>query len=1402
MNITRVYNRLPSDAGITFEGFGDIIIETRKKVKKQLEEFINYCYTTNKSALRVLIGEWGEGKTDAYYRYIQPKTEEEKHYSFFVSASTLANGYEISAINELTKDTPLSSLRFLTTIFNSIKAENLYDERIPNPEDHKTADEYMETTLDNLLTNTDSRIFIFIDEFEELLLNIDKLNLIISGIKETINGRYPLISEKGKYPGRIHFIISATPDAFYRLQVSNDTALIFGGLGRRTGVIDLPSIRKKEGFEFLWELLQYSYNNNIPAVNPIGNYGIFQSLYRITLGNPGNLVSKFTRLMNKAKLNDKEVKIIDGKLFTEFLENETIFVYGGSTPCIETDINNQILSIIKDQNDPHVGEACVKIFSLMTSGIKPYSIKELENYVNRSDIKEIISLINDDIRTRLGIEKSILKVSKLREGKTYNDVMDLFKTYIKKENDEYVIKINNYSELIDSFEDRLLSLEVIDNNIVKSYYLPIDKRSVESFFEGIGDDKSKEIEIMITRRLTNDVDYYIISDPILQQIYPYPIPKELEFVKNRELRMKLWRDVTRNLSDNYERYIIPALFKILNQSNFIEIKDTQVYWNNYEIRDMRYDNSHINCLFYTVNGDVKKTDIDEIDGLFRSRSPPILCIILIHTGSITPDASDVIEYKQLGEKDLNIIFNMYLHPTLTKKIISIYRAIRESNEDDINYDIYNSIIKKILIQDLNISENFDIWLKSQGDRGKIVNDIVTESTINLKDLFDAMKYYINYREIKNSISEIYNKNKLELSKYIIYDSRIGLVPDIDEPKFQRISMDLLSNQFLKKEADNYILNLHPIEQNIIIVLKKHIKLSEEEIESHFIINKSQLLQKLYLPILEYKGIILKDGKNYTLNDRSIISKKLDLTYRRTQPIFSKNEYIENGFLYMIKQRDEKFVTISEYYEYLTKLYRMCENIPSNEEEIYLQKCMLFLSLTDHFEKEYLPLFKNANNKVEEIIIDSTAIHKNFKGNIDKLSENFYKWLKINFDPNIVEEYVRINKQYKNIDQKNKIDEKYIREYISNFTEDEKSIFSFRKEAEDAYNFNPKQYHISLIYEDILKIIQINERKIDNLFETFDQFNSTLNKINNKLTSLNIDKQSKISNKFLNLIINLTKDIIPDIELVEFDSINIETLLEYLSKSKSDINSNLLNLESSLNTLSKTDSYEKELNMVYFTYLEAYQNIKTKYDIDIYKDICKIFYDDVDIKYKEYTKYSEEIKIDNVSDIINLINSINTEILKIKTELINILKPLQESWMDYKNNIIRFIQNTNTMIEFLSKKYEVDFEDVKKIISILESRVNYNNIIKIEFKISEIDELKSLLKNKFYEIIKNIMSEEIYAVLESTIIILHNEKREWLIIEELIKRIQVQTGFQETIIKSNLQQLIIQGFFKEGISLSI
>ena len=495
------------------------------------------------------------------------------------------------------------------------------------------------------------------------------------------------------------------------------------------------------------------------------------------------------------------------------------------------------------------------------------------------------------MKRRESIERAILKVSPLRHDKTFRDVERVFKDFIITERGDRFIKIDNYSERLEAFEDRISFFEYDGDKIIRRIYLPSDRRSIMSFFEGITFDRAIEIEHIINRRLCEDKDYYIASDELLSQIFPTPIPRELDFIRNREKRLKLWRDVTKNLAEEYERYMPEAFIYILEQSKILSITGTENYASRIPayFAELIVEEMKINAVFYSINGDVKGTDIEELWRLVRGRKPPIHCAFLIFTGELTQEAEDKIENKEMGKEGENIILEIRLHPTLAKRIICIYKA--RFMLEDVDENLLSLVINKLVMQELDILTKLKNWLKEQEERGMVISDLLIEATSNLREFADSLKFFINFIDYESTTEEIFNKNQ-ELLQYTRYAAKkVGLIPDIQFPKFNRIVEDLLNNGFLVRSKGKYKIQRHRVENRILKILEKETKVSQKELETYFILKRkrSRYLSDVFLPILEYKGLIRREGNYYLLTDKNELFSSVENYYRRFKRLCSKKE---------------------------------------------------------------------------------------------------------------------------------------------------------------------------------------------------------------------------------------------------------------------------------------------------------------------------------------------------------------------------------------------------------------------------------------------------------------------------------------------------------------------------------
>jgi len=388
----------------------------------------------------------------------------------------------------------------------------------------------------------------------------------------------------------------------------------------------------------------------------------------------------------------------------------------------------------------------------------------------------------------------------------------------------------------------------------------------------------------VCRRLCAEENYYLTSDEFLSQVYPTPIPRELEFIRNRDVRWKLWRELRKNLADQYRRYMPLAFVDILETSQLFNISSIKKLALNASLNEVTIDKLSINVLLYAINGDVKSTDIEEISKWIKQTRPPIHCCAVLYTGGITEEAQDKIINKGMGKEGENVLVDIKIYPTLARRLICMYR-VRNEYPQDVDTSLLGSVVRKIVAQDIDFEGKMKSWLLTQEKKGVVIKDLEIDATSNLREFAGSLKFYINFIERKATPDEIFKKNREELlDKFIRYGSKVGLIPDIELPKFRNLTKDLMINGFLQKEEKRYNVQLHPVEKRILKVLEKEKKLSEKELEDFLIFRSTRSLKDVFLPILEYKGLIRKEANFYLLNDTKMLWEDVDLKYRKLKRV--------------------------------------------------------------------------------------------------------------------------------------------------------------------------------------------------------------------------------------------------------------------------------------------------------------------------------------------------------------------------------------------------------------------------------------------------------------------------------------------------------------------------------------
>ncbi len=1433
---TRLYKHIPGDQGVagsltdyelessqcvegtepSFPGYSDIKLKSREQFINQLTDFIKFSKKHAKgSTAYPIIGEWGQGKTDSYFRFIKPYVESMEDYALYVSTSTLSQIYKHK--ENVADKTNLISLKFLASLFEGIRSESRCEnsKHLPNLEEYPDPDTYMRDILRDLTEKNKKKIFIFLDEFEEILNQKEEiLRDIISGIKETINGNYQLVHAGGDFEASIHLFVSITPDALYKLRTMEGTEEIFGGLLRRLNAIELKGLNRKEGIFYLKGLLEDSYEKEMPIPYPIENYGLFNTLFRISQKNIGNLKKLYTNLLNSLE-NEGMLEVLNYQNLLEFLERNKVFVYGAQAPCIEKDTFYRILNYLEEQKNEMEGKVASELFKLFLADFRPINVEYLAKRLNKDSnlILRGIKIINRNINENEQIKNSILTVSPLKNQIKVEDIKDIF--YHDIEFDEraerYELVLGDkkpYREFLDEFFDRITFFDLDNNNdLSPKIYLPFLETDTKMFFKNeISPEEAREISLKF-KDLVDDKIEYLSNELVQNLIYPTPIPRDLNFIKDKETKLEIWRDVLKNQTEYYEKYISEAFLRALINSEIYSIPQGKIeYYDNYTIFELieEQSKSNIKTLLYSIDGDAKSEDVNLVSNILLD-DISINLAILLTGGDFSKKASELIEKN-------NKILGMQIHQNISKTLICTAIA-PEKYEGKIDDILLKSISKKIIQKDFSLDEKIDNWLDVQLKNGLVIEQIET-SAKTITNLTDCLKLYINYENTPYNSNEILKKNKEEILRFKKYRTQMtGLIGSDFEGKIvEELSVDLYTNGFLSKKNSMYSVKKHPVETRIEKLFVEKNKITIDDLKSSFIIREGnkKVLEDLFLELLVYRGKIELEKKkkgekrHYVLvnTDQKITILRKD--YKKFKEFVYKENFKASGHIFVSKDRGSNIIFLIDLYNFITDLFEAIEELEfsDNDEELG-KKIYLADKLMDYFDKKYKTDIKAAFDKETNYKKDIELKMSELKNEFRYITENSLKMLNIKFkDGNASIQEFRMLKKYFdefNDSYNEKMDRIKIENLRDNLEPDEIKEFKFDvKPSANAHYFNLRLFKLEKFKNNFESSAKSLEKKLIRNKKNFNIINNDIANLKKQIDMIRVEEKYRISYKLYNDISlvgfnkNSEIEIVKDIKLSE---------LEIRSESKiNKIRADLKDIIIKINSVEETLDEEIKLLKAIEEYKVNIEFVKDIFDLDYLQGYVKNYQDHLLRIENEYLK-SDPLDLKKgdkkTSSIVqlwrtNLENEYNKGIIEVWTHFTS----------EIQYNILKMEKSIKTVIQ-IQKNAGKDFkvEDKEKIKDVLN---NLKLIESITNKPLEKQEPASRIKNmvlKNQNIWRNILDKYLDSYEQKILDVIEelSSNSKWIDFDDICMN-ALKEGIDEKKLQKSLEELVSKKYIQKGYSI--
>ncbi|MEM5781863.1 MAG: hypothetical protein QXD43_01540 [Candidatus Aenigmatarchaeota archaeon] len=936
--------RLPSKTGkdvIDLEKYAKL---PRTKTYESIIAFLEEARKSKEVTAIFIKAEWGEGKTSIYEGLLKKPEIIKSDLVIPVTTKRLINVIKEDYMQFL--DTKSPGIRFFACLLYAIK--DVIDVKLNSippfnkinisfkKNDERTID-FISNGLSSIFNNLplESRIFIFLDEFEDIVdEKSDIQSFIRAGLVEMINGEPYQLCE-GPYAGRLHLIFATTPVAYEKMkgEVHSDTGRLYGG---RIKEVELEKLDRKNSYEFALGVLNYCWDGKLPRI-PFNEPGMFNAIYLATLGNPRAIINILEHLIASAKYGspEKKIKVLNIEDFIWYLSEKKIQVYGGEINILDGKSLNMLYDKVAQECkkrgiDPEKG---IKLIQFLLSNPTPISENEIKKKFN----------LTEDYETYLGT------IGKSFEDLWYIKPFIFFKKVIKgQEEIKFKKAPPKFFKLTKAFE--FYNYDTKKASFISELFVPYEKLDEmrynnETMFKNfitfvieevpeISDEdeiiKFIDLELFKVVEVSND-NYIMLSSPALNIFYPSPSIFFLDFIEDINKRFEIGMELMRNLTsyeNQFHEGILKLLEKIEETEDNIKIKEEIERYglNDINLANMLYKSIawqyKLRFYIFTALKFSLTSAQDNINRIIEKMK--IANIPLLITFSWNPLPLDVKSFLEtsLGLKKEERIFH-YIDFALTTiqchQIVGYVLA--ENKKYKINYDKWSSKAKRI-IEELQFEDKIKEWIYKGLEDGYTIK-LLNFKQITQKDVTKALRIFLI---TSGSLRERYNQIN-ELEKYKIFGKEFSVCPiDVESPDMlKQIANDLSDNGLITRiGSDEFESNITEIERRILTILRQYNKpMKKDEINNLFVCIKQDghfIDTSLYLDMLiERKLVRLDREETYSIqgieNLKNTLN-KLRSDLREFNEIYQQYTF---GYLFSKKKYDTNGIILKDFLKELNEV---------------------------------------------------------------------------------------------------------------------------------------------------------------------------------------------------------------------------------------------------------------------------------------------------------------------------------------------------------------------------------------------------------------------------------------------------------------------------------------------------
>lgn len=1347
------FSNLPDPKGIPFEGIKDAKIPGRESVAHLIDDFITKSKNNKTIQVCLIKAEWGEGKTDAYDRYISKILKNQHCYS--VSTSTLSK--RLKKLESETKQSNTAA-NFLAALFTAI-GDDYYSQtskkNIFQQENVNDPISYLNNTLKKLFENNKKNCYIFLDEFEEILYHDDVKADLISGIKEIINKKFGALCDDGKYAGRVHLFIACTPHAWNTITEDRNFSQVMGSTEQRLvyNLIELPLLSRKDCYYFLADLTKVTYEGKLKKI-PISSEGVFETLINISQKNPRALIQLYYQLMSHIdKIDRSNIKCINSSQIFRDLKEIHVSIYGSTTPAIQHEALEQLIGSISQTKDSN--KKLFSIFELLTGENKAFQQSEISSRtgIKMSEISNLVNQINELLNQKNNLELALETYITLRKGKTFDNILSRF-TVIEQGQDSY-LGIGNSRIEIKKLREALTHYVINDDfkngKYFQDHILVPTHASELSKLLGIELGNAQKLYQIIRNDFDFTKRYYKASINLVENIFPSPNIAKFDFIEDRNKRLELRRKIQKEIGDVRHRDELHSKLKeaVIECFKFDNIKCNHI--GNYLNLELTLDTKKIELpvLVETILENITEEKITQLKDLV-DKTPVILTLLFYQSldDAILQNLDKIDEIQRIP-----------LEKTTTEQLLVWRDAIR-------NHIKINPLSEKTRITDAarDLKINYylkEVWIRKAIQSGIIIPDLKELGDYGKSDIKSIISTFVS---ASNLSTEEQWKFYEKLKAIKLFSDSSTFAPADIETKTQWMTWitGLENNAFIDRKENRIRSILSPVECRILELIRKN-RNTMGQLEKKFVrlSDATKALKNYYIDTLLQKGKIKEISDTFVIiaKDDTEITSKINNIIKFVNEDYPRNHPVDR-LVSQTKERDFKVIRESDYIHMIKNLLKMREALSNDEDEV-LRISKLIIAIYDYYMGSFRPIANTAQTAIKSRYDEINELLNQFKLQLDKIIRMY------NILCKKPEQHIDLGIIMKEINDKfthmieNEYRKTYDYDFVSKETENIYKTFSSKSD----YKRSPFYFGLShdMPNHFSLKYYRIAQN-IEQFKSYFGPINNTLTKINNHVqkideaertikaytASYTFSQNHKISYQLL----TLTQKIKPITPTPTNKVARLDEIEEFFSMVASKLGSFMDSISNIITNLKELNSHEETLLNLMFTcrrrigqfkeFLEDSENISnpSHSTITALKSLGQISdtLSDVTNKYETLSKTTQQ-PISELTEFVSRVSRTNSEIQQLS-------KTLNEIERIYANSINDFISEIDSEIHtiknFINISYKQLSDEKQRILEAdgteFEKFVNKLKQQIIGVSIMKWIEMLDQIKNKKKELMNKVISE--------------------------------------------------------------